>query len=290
MKILVIGGTGTVGSQVVADLLARNADVRVLTRSEQKAHEVPEGAQAAVGDLAKPETLPAAFQDIDALFLLVPIGPQEAELGLQGVRAAQDSEVQKIVYMSVGMPPGSEHIPHFASKIPIEQAIMNSGLEWTILRPTNFYQNDLWVKDVITEQGVYPYPIGKRGINRVDVRDIADAAVTSLLESGHHGRIYELQGPENLSGPRVAEVYSQYLGRDVRYIGDDLDAWAEQAKSMLPDWMIGDYKIMFTFFQEHGFSVPDNPDAPLRDALKHEPRRFEDFAVELVEESAAVEN
>jgi uncharacterized protein YbjT (DUF2867 family) len=170
----------------------------------------------------------------------------------------------------------------------VEQAVMNSGLEWTILRPTNFYQNDLWFKDVIFQQGIYPQPIGHVGINRVDIRDIADAAVNSLIEDGHSGRIYELQGPENLTGPYVAEVYSKHLGRQVRYGGDDLNAWGAQARQMLPGWMVDDYTVMYRYFQEYGFSVPDNPNAPLRDALKHDARSFEDFVTEFVKQSASV--
>lgn len=282
MKLLVIGGTGTVGSQVVRDLLGRRVDIRVLTRSEAHARALPEGVQGAVGDLAEPSSLKKAFEDIDRLFINIPVSPMETELGKTAVQAARESEVTRIVYSSVALPPGSEKIPHFASKIPIEEAVKASGLEWTILRPSNFYQNDQWLKEPILNYGIYPQPIGNKiGSSRVDTRDIADAAVNSLLEDGHNGRTYQLIGPELWTGDATAEVYSRLLGRDVRYGGDDLDAWAREASKMLPGWMIDEFKIMFEFFQTKGFVVGDDPNAPLRDVLKHESRRFEDFAAEL---------
>jgi uncharacterized protein YbjT (DUF2867 family) len=281
MKILVIGGTGTVGGQVVRDLLESGVDVRVLTRSEERARALPEGVQAAIGDLEDPASLPKAFEDIDRLFLNVSVGPKETEHGITAVNAAKNSEVTRIVYSSVVMPTGSGHIPHFVSKVPIEDATKSSGLDWTILRPSNFYQNDTWLRQAIVDYGVYPQPIGNRiGINRVDVRDIADAAATALLEDGYTGRTYQLQGPAIWTGNATAELYTRTLGREVRYMGDDLDAWAREASRMLPDYMIEDFKIMFKFFQEHGCMADEDPGAPLRDILKHEPRRFEDFVSE----------
>lgn len=281
MKILVIGGTGTVGSTVVKELMARNSDVRVLTRSEEHARALPEGVQGAVGNLSDPASLGKAFEDVDALFFVTPLDPNETTLGLNIVDAARKSEVQRIVYSSVAFPEGSMHIPHFKSKIPVEQAVASLGRDYTILRPSNFYQNDVYLKVPIVDYGIYPQPIGnKLGINRVDVRDIADAAANSLLETGHNGNVYQLLGPEVLTGDQVAEAYSRHLGKEVRYGGDDLKAWAEQVKTMLPGWMIKDFSIMFQFFQEHGFEVPDNPNAPLVQALKHEPRRFDNFAAE----------
>lgn len=283
MKYLIIGGTGTVGSQVVRNLVDQGCDVRVMTRDEGKTRTLPDGVEGIVADLANPETLQPAFEGVGRMFFLVPVSPKETELGLTAVRTAKDANIERIAYMSVGLPPGSERIPHFRSKIPVERAVRESGIPYTILRPTNFYQNDLWVRDLIVLQGIYPMPIGGVGINRVDVRDIADAAVNSLTEPGHEGKIYELFGPDVFTGDEVARIYTRHLNKKVRYVGDDLDAWAEQARKMLPDWLVHDYRLMFEFFQQHGFIVEDNESAPLREVLRHEQRSFELFVAELVQ-------
>lgn len=283
MKTLVIGGTGTVGSQVVQDLLKKGVDVRVMTRSEGHFGTLPKGVEGFVGDLADLDTTQAAFEGVDNLFFLIPVSPDETELGINAVNAAVDAELTKIVYMSVAMPEGSETISHFASKIPIEQAVERSGIEYTILRPSNFYQNDIWVRDAILSYGVYPQPIGNIGINRVDVRDIADAAVIALTEPGNNGKIYNICGPEPLTGDSVAETYSRHLNREVRYMGDDLDVWSKQVSSMFPDWMIHGFSVMYQYFQQHGFPCDINQPAPMREVLLHEPRKFEDFVTETIE-------
>jgi uncharacterized protein YbjT (DUF2867 family) len=109
-------------------------------------------------DLDDPDTLPAAFDGIDSVFLLNADGLNETDEGLLAVSAAKAAKIKKIVYMSVSMPEGSEKIPHFRSKLPVEKAIKESGIAYTILRPNNFFQNDLGLKSAIMQYSVYPSP------------------------------------------------------------------------------------------------------------------------------------
>ena len=187
--------------------------------------------------------------------------------------AAKAAGVQHIVYLSVVMPPGSEVIPHFASKIPVEQAVQASGIPWTILRPNNFFQNDLWFRDAITTYGVYPQPLGPRGLNRVDVRDIAEAAANAFTRGV--GGVVPLNGPRGLTGDDTARVYSEILRRPVRYGGDDLDVWAKQASAMMPPWMVQDMRIMYDYFirqgrarQRHRLRRPAEPARPRAAAVR----------------------
>ena len=281
MSILVVGGTGTVGSQTVRALLDRSASVRVMTRTADKFASLPKGVTGVVGDMAKPATLREAFRGVESLFLLTPLAQDETQQGLAAVEAAKAAGILRIVYMSVWLPEGSEHIPHFKSKIPIEQAAQESGLAWTILRPNNFFQNDFWFQEAITSHGVYPQPLGSAGVHRVDVRDIADAAVNALTQSGHDGKIYPLNGPEALTGDEVARIFARNLGHEVRYAGDDLEAWAAQARQGLPEWLLQDFQIMYRFFQERGFRATPADFAEQRKGVGHEPRSFEAFVAEI---------
>jgi uncharacterized protein YbjT (DUF2867 family) len=117
-------------------------------------------------------------------------------------------------------------------------------------------------------------------VSRVDVRDIAEAAVALLLGDGHEGRTIALAGPQALTGEWTAETWSDRLGRPVRYIGDDLEAWSTQARSILPDWMVGDLAMMYRHFQEHGLAATEAELDQVRDILGHEPRSFDGFAGE----------
>jgi len=280
MKALVIGGTGTVGSRVVSGLIEKGKGVRVLTRSPEKTTGLPQGVEPAVGDLERPATLADAFAGAEAVFLLTPLSETETAQGLAAVQAARDARVRRIVHMSVALPAGSEHIPHFASKIPIEKAVRESGMEWTILRPNSFYQNDYWYEEPITRYGVYPQPIGSAGMNRVDVRDIADAAVNALVGPGHAGKVYPLHGPEALTGESVAETWGRHLGREVRYAGDDLESWQEQSLKMLPPWLVHDLRVMYEFIQKEGFEATPEELVNQEKVVGRPPRRFDDFAAE----------
>ena len=281
MKTLVIGGTGMVGSMVVAGLLKQGVNVRVMSHSPDKLKKLPTGAEGYRADLDEPDTLTAAFEGIDSVFLLNTVGPNETDEGLSAVSAAKAAKVKKIVYMSVSMPARSETIPHFRSKLPVEKAVRESGLAYTILRPNNFFQNDLWLKDAIMQYSVYPQPIGGKGMNRVDVRDIADCAINALMKSGHEGQTYEVHGPDTLTGEGVAGTYTKHLGREVRYSGDNIDAWAEKSKGMMPEFLIADFRIMYQFFQDNGMIASKDDLEKTQKLLGHKPRTFDDFVKEI---------
>jgi uncharacterized protein YbjT (DUF2867 family) len=283
MKTLVIGGTGKVGSLVTAGLLKQGIAVRVMSHSSDKLNKLPAGVEGVQADLDHAETLRAAFDKIDSLFLLTVVGPGETDEGLNAVSTATAAGVKKIVHMSLFMPEGSEGIPHFRSKILIEKAVKESGITFTILRPNNFFQNDLWLKDSIARYGVYPTPLGNTGVNRVDVRDIADCAVNALTISGHAGGTYAVIGPDTLTGDRIAGIYTKHLGREVRYAGDDLDAWAEKAKAMMPEFLVANMKIMFRYFQEHGMIASKDDLAGVQKLLGRKPRTFDAFVKEITD-------
>lgn len=280
MKVLVLGGTGMVGSQVVQELLARNVDVQVLTRNAEKAASLPEGAQAVIGDLLNPHAVRPLFDGVDGVFLLNPVSISEASEGLFAVNNARMAGVKRIVYMSVHNLDSAIHLPHFGSKLPIELAVKASGIPYTILRPNNFYQNDYWLKDVLLQYGVYAQPIGNVGLSRVDVRDIAEAAAIALTTDGHEGETYNLIGPDIHTGQTTADVWSQELGRPIAYGGDDLDAWEQQSLQYMPGWMVFDLKLMYEFFQKEGLKATAEDIERQTKLLGHAPRGFEEFARE----------
>jgi uncharacterized protein YbjT (DUF2867 family) len=282
MRILVIGGTGTVGSQVARELLARKHEVRVLTRSADKAKGLPPGAQSVVGDLLDPYTVRTVFKGVDGVFMLCAVSATETHEGLMAVNGARMAGVKRIVYMSVHNLEQALHLPHFGSKLPIENVVKSSGIAWTILRPNNFFQNDYWYKEALLEYGVYPQPFGDVGLSRVDVRDIAEAAAIAFTASGHEGQTCNLVGPEVLTARGTAETWSRALGKKIVYGGNDLDAWEKQSLQYLPAWMAFDFRLMYAFFQEKGLRGTATDVDRLTKLLGHAPRRYEDFVNETV--------
>ena len=287
MRTLVIGGTGMVGGEVARRLVARGEGVRVLTSHPGRPRPT-DGEDVAYGNLDEPTSLRAALVDMDRVFLLVPQGPREAAQGLAAGAEARAAGVSRIVYMGVRLPDWATEVPHFASKMVIEEAVRGSGVPFTVLHSNNFFQNDLAFAEVIARHGVYPQPIGSRGVARVDVRDIADAAAIVLTSADHAGETYELNGPDSLTGEAVADAYTRHLERPVRYAGDSLDAWAAAVSQTLPAWLVGDLRWMYEKFQQHGLPSTPQDDERLRKLLGRPQRGFEEFAAELAAASVAM--
>lgn len=278
MKILVTGSTGTVGSEVVKALRERNADVRALVRSQSSAKRLPEGVASVVGDLLDPVSVEHALEGVDKVYLLNAVVPDELTQGLIVVGLAKRLGIRHIAYHSVFQADRFKDVPHFASKFVIEQALEQSGLPYTILRPNYFFQNDTMLRDALTGGGIYPMPLGPAGVSAVDVRDIAEAAAIVLTSDGHAGKTYDLVGPGTLSGPAAASIWSELLGKPVRYPGEDFDAYEAQMRQRMPNWAAFDLRMMFQGYFERGFVASDDDIKTLTALLGHPPRNYKDFA------------
>jgi uncharacterized protein YbjT (DUF2867 family) len=280
MKILAIGGTGNVGSEVVKELKKRNADVRILVRKKGTAS--PEGVEVAVGDLLDPVSVQQALHGVDKLYLLNAVTPDELTQGLIAYDLAKKLKLKHIVYHSVFRVEHFKDVPHFASKLAIESAIQEFDVPFTIIRPNYFMQNDASLKEPLTKAGIYPMPLGPVGISAVDIRDIAEVAAIALTSERHYGKTYNLNGPEVLSGPKLASVWSGLLGKEVSYSGDDMDAFEQQMRKGAPSWSAFDIRMMFQGYLERGFIADAGDIETLTELLGHTPRRYQDFARETV--------
>ena len=96
-------------------------------------------------------------------------------------------------------------------------------------------------------------PLGNVGISVVDIRDIAEATAIVLTSEEHNGKTYNLNGPEPISGPKAASIWSQLLGKEIRYAGHDMDAFEEQMRKRAPSWSAFDIRMMFQGYLERGF-------------------------------------
>lgn len=285
MKVLVTGGTGKVGSLVIGELLRRGANVRALVRQQEASANMPEAVEAVPGDLLDPVAVEKALQGVDRLYLLNAVVPDELTQGLIAFDLARKARLQRIVYHSVFQVQKFKDVPHFAAKFAIESALREFDLPFTVIRPNYFYQNDLSLKEAIMNNRLYPMPLGDRGISAVDTRDIAEAAAIVLTTDGHEGSTYNLNGPEVLSGPKAAAIWSGLLGEPVRYAGEDLDAFEEQTRqSGAPSWSAFDMRMMFQGYLERGFAAEDGDLATLTELLGHPPRRYQAFAEETIRE------
>jgi len=282
MTILVTGATGQIGKQVVQQLTQRGAQVRALVRDPAKA-DFPSSVDVVQGDLLDPDSLRAAFQGVKTLFLLNAVAPDEFTQALVALNLAKEAGIERLVYLSVIHSDRYLNVPHFAGKYGVERVIEDLGFSATILRPAYFMDNDVTVLDVVREYGVYPMPIGGKGLAMIATGDIAEIAAVELIHRDRATRPipnarYNLVGPDTLTGQDAAAVWSEVLGRPIAYGGDDTAAFEQNLRRFMPGWMAYDMRLMAGRFQSEGM-VPEAGDVERLTALLKRPlRSYRDFA------------
>ncbi|WP_431966587.1 NAD(P)H-binding protein [Nocardia sp. bgisy134] len=201
MTTLVTGATGNTGRHVVAELMRRGERVRALTRNPAAA-KLPPGVELAAGTHTAPETLAEALDGVTRLHITVTAGL--AEVGPELVRRAVDTGVRRITVVWGG------------GVGPVEQAVADSGVEWTRLEPQEFMSNTLTWIDSIRAEGVVrePYDHPSAVVHEADIGAVAAAA---LIEDGHAGRAYNLTGPQPLTLHQRLAILSEAVGRDIAF-------------------------------------------------------------------------
>lgn len=203
MTVLVTGATGNTGRQVVAELVRRGQEVRALSRDPAAARpKLPAGVEVVPGTHTAPETLTDALIDVTRLHITVTSGL--AEVGAELVKRAVDAGVRRMTIVWGG------------AVGPAEQAVADSGVEWTRLEPQEFMSNTLTWIDSIRAEGIVREPYDHPS-SLVHEADIAAVAVTALLEDGHAGRAYNLTGPQALSPTDRVALLGQTLGRRIGF-------------------------------------------------------------------------
>ncbi|WP_433368780.1 NAD(P)H-binding protein [Actinoplanes sp. CA-142083] len=198
--ILVTGATGTIGSALVGELLARGEEVTALTRDPAKIEPRP-GL-----------TVTTEIRKARAAFLLAPAGPAIPGIDRAFLRQAIEAGVERVVKLSaIATPDAGLNTWH----APGEEAIRDSGRPWTILRPTTFASNTLAWRDDIRAGRPIPNISGAGRQGVVDPRDVAAVAAEALTTAGHDGQVYTLTGPELLGVPEQAAQLAEVLGTTI---------------------------------------------------------------------------
>jgi len=291
MTILVTGATGRVGRHVVQNLIDRGAAVRVLVRDTAKA-DFPAQVEVAQGGLLDLDALRAAMSGVRTLFLLNAVAGDEFTQAIIALNIAREAGVERVVYLSVFGADRAVNVPHFAVKAGGERMLEQMGFSATLLRPAYFIDNEVMIQDVILNHGVYPMPIGGKGVAMVDARDIAEVAAIELIRRDASDVLLPLTtlnlvGPDTLTGARLAEIWSEVLDRPVVYGGDDPSAFEQNLGTVMPQWMAYEMRLMAERYVSDGM-VPEPGDVErLTDLLGRPLHTYRDFAVRIAADAAA---
>jgi uncharacterized protein YbjT (DUF2867 family) len=278
--ILVTGAAGKTGQAVVQAVQKRGAAVRAFAyRREHTEPLLALGAQdVVVGDMRDEDAFVKAAQDASAIYHICPnMSPYEMDIGRKAIAAAQRAGVGRFVYHSV-LHPQMEAMPHHWHKLRVEEMLLETDLDFTVLQPAAYMQNILAGWSDLSQHGVYrvPYP-PQTLLNMVDLEDVAAVAGRVLSEPGHAGATYQLAGPDNLVQTEVADILSRCLGQAVRIEEIPLEIWARDAAvAGLGEYQISTLEKMFRYYAQHGFW--GNPRA-LRWLLQRPPTTLEAFVL-----------
>lgn len=249
--ILVTGAGGKTGRAILNALHAHGVPTRALLRTAQdtSANEI------VVGDLAIADTIATAVHGIDALYLMLPnMYAQEQHAAAAWLQAAKAAGVRRIIYHSV-LFPQIEAMPHHWQKLRVEEALIRSGLDFTILQPASYMQNILPYITSMREHGEYRVPYSPTAaFSPVDLEDVAAVAARALLEPGHTGAVYQLAGPDVLNSTEMAQQTAQQLGRQVTAVQQSLADW-QAANAHLPTYTRDTLAAMFAYYDVHGFAA-----------------------------------
>lgn len=287
MKALVVGATGKYAHFVVPELKQRGALVRALVRDKSKIDAArQQGAdETAIGDLNDPESLRAAASGVDGVFHINPIfAPNEAELGVAMVEAAKGAGVRKFVFSSV-IHPSISKLSNHAAKRPVEEALYESGMEFTVLQPTMFMQNLDSSWSIVLKQGRFSLPYSKQAkASYVDYRDVAVVAALALTDDKLGYGTFELCAPGMVNRVELAVIIGEAIGQTVEAGEPTFDEWAQAAH--IPDGSTREgLRKMYANYDQYGF--PGGNALVLRAILGREPRTLRQYIQELANRKAA---
>ncbi len=253
--ILVTGGTGSIGKELIRLLSSKGVLLRALVRRPETAGEIRlPGVELVQGDFSDSASIAAALKGIDCVLLLAPPVPELYKLECEFIDQAAAAGIKHLVNVSaVGASVGAAHrFGDWHGKT--EQALFNSGLNYTILRPSFFMQNLIGMAGMIQGGTIY-VPAGRGKAPFVDVRDIASVAAACLTEPGHGNQIYEVTGPESIGYQEIAEAFTRVLGGPVQYIDIPPEMAAKNmVESGMPSWLADALNELNTGLKENRFS------------------------------------
>lgn len=280
--ILVLGGTGKVGSELVKQIAQAGIKAKVLVRSAQKAESIKKlGLETVEGDVSQIATIEAALKGIESLFLLTTASLNQADTEIAIMDAAKKAGVKKIVLLSA-MGAGAQSPSNLGRQHgKSEEHLKALGLAYTILEPHAFMQNILGSASSIKQGAIYSnFKDGQ--IAMVDARDIAAVALAALTQPGHEGKTYVVTGGETFSYPQLAEKISALTGKKVSYV-DVPSAKVIEAMTVwmkMPEWLANDLaKLGEIFAAGHGAATTN----VVETVAKKKPITIDEFLKDNVE-------
>lgn len=228
--ILVTAANGNQGKLLVPRLLAAGVSFRACVRSDSSAQALRDTGvtDVVVGDITDANVLERAMHGVEKVYHIGPtLDPKEKELGFAAVDAARAAGVKHFVFSSVLHAITTDLVQH-EIKRDIEEYLLSSGLEFTILQPSN-YMLPIRLRPVFEKGIFYLTSALDRYQSLVDLHDVTEVVATVLADSEHHaGATYELVAPGRYTAYEIATIIGEVVGREIPAERIDPDIFIKQ--------------------------------------------------------------
>jgi uncharacterized protein YbjT (DUF2867 family) len=285
--VLVTGATGSIGSLVIPELIKRGVAVRAYVRNTDKASNLSaRGATLFEGDFSDQQALNRAAAGTDAVLAITPANPNAVEQGEAILKATLNAGTPYYVRISaIGAAPDAPTANgrlHYQS----DQALIASGLPYTILRPHYYMQNLFASAPTIKADGNMYWGMGDGKLGMIDIRDIADACVSLLVQGGHEGKIYTPTGPATISFHDIASIIAESLGKPVQYIPISIETVGAAIREA--GWGDWGAQVMMDYSRAYAAGWGDFVNNDVKTITGQQPRSFAQFNEEIL--SGALKN
>jgi uncharacterized protein YbjT (DUF2867 family) len=277
-QIVITGATGTVGRALLADLAHRGYRPKALVRPGSGAVAEPFADVVAV-DLTQPDTVRDALAGARQLFLLTPLHPRQDRLQRGVIDAARSAGVAHVVKLSaLGADPVARTLIQ-RQHGRADAALIESGMEYTLLRPNAFMQNAMQWLATIEKLDAIVMPAGDARVSMIDARDVAAVAAKALTEPGLERAVLDLTGPEALSYAELAGCLSDVCGRPIRHLDlEPTEAASAMRAAGMPDWAV---QARLELYATYRAGEAEPVTTTVSDLIGRPARRFVSFAAEL---------
>ncbi|MEM7568950.1 MAG: NmrA family NAD(P)-binding protein [Pseudomonadota bacterium] len=261
-KLLLTGANGRTGRAFLTAMVAHGIQVRAFIRSQAQAQELLDlgAAEIAIGDFMDEASIGSAVQGVDKLLHIgPPMHPDEIGISQRFIDAAKAANLKHFIYYSV-MHPVRRDVRHHKLKLDVEEAVIESGLPYTIVQPSRYMQHLVPIWKNVVANGVHAMPFNvDRQFNVVDLRDLADACAVIASEDKHFYAVYELAGPQALSQRDMAATISDVIGKPVEAKAVTWDAMEAKARAAgANDDRVTQMLAMNKHYDAHGFRGNSN--------------------------------
>ena len=274
--ILVTGATGTNGREIIKALASQGVSVKAMVRSAKEGEDFANGVTAVEGDFDDEASLVTALAGVERAFLLTPSTEHAEAQQLRFVNAAARAGVRHIVKLSQFAANTDSPVRFLRYHAAVEQAIQQSGMAWTFLRPNLFMQGLLQFAGMVRDKGMIAAPSGDARVSVVDVRDNAAVTAAALTGEGHAGKVYTLTGPAALTHAEMAAKLSAETGRPITFNDASEDDMRQAMTGVkMPPWQIDGLIEDYAHYRRgEAMEIATG----VRDATGADPRPFDGFA------------